>query len=487
MNTLKLTSLLLLQCCFWACSDFLRESSQDEVRPSTISDLEQILLGDGYTDGYNFYYATEIFTDNAESNKIVQLQNYQNFQSAYDTQKWLYTWKENMFNEEGGGTDITLWQTPYEGILGCNLVLDYLDEMYGREPLRESLRGEALTLRAWYYLHLANFFGIAYNQGDPRINPGVPLKLDARVKKDYLPRNSVAEVYAQIEKDLLEGNRLLTAYDHDRNFYRMGHLAAKAILSRVYLYMEEWDKALAYADSVLQVKPALLALSTSNSSTGATFVYNTTTPDEIIWARENTNGYNMSSTFFPTSSKLMGMYDGGTYASMTSADLRVFRYYFWYAMIYEKAMVFVPIGTSKSSVGDYAKMQGIRTAELYLNRAEAYANKYLSEGNEAYRLAALENLNTLRKKRYNPNYNLKEVDITDGKELLEFCIEERQRELVGETNHRWCDIRRYGMTITHVLLNAEATNETTHTQDMSLYALPIPEEILRRNPALLQN
>lgn len=30
------------------CSDFLEESSQDEVRPSTIADLEQILIGNGY-------------------------------------------------------------------------------------------------------------------------------------------------------------------------------------------------------------------------------------------------------------------------------------------------------------------------------------------------------------------------------------------------------------------------------------------------------
>ena len=30
------------------CSDFLEERSQDEVRPSMVNDLEQILLGDGY-------------------------------------------------------------------------------------------------------------------------------------------------------------------------------------------------------------------------------------------------------------------------------------------------------------------------------------------------------------------------------------------------------------------------------------------------------
>ncbi|MFR4037992.1 MAG: hypothetical protein ACLTZT_09490 [Butyricimonas faecalis] len=39
------------------CSDFLNESSSDEIRPSTLTDLEQLLLGDGYEDAYNFITA----------------------------------------------------------------------------------------------------------------------------------------------------------------------------------------------------------------------------------------------------------------------------------------------------------------------------------------------------------------------------------------------------------------------------------------------
>ena len=37
------------------CNDFLKETSQDEVRPSTVSDLEQILVGEAYLSDYNFY------------------------------------------------------------------------------------------------------------------------------------------------------------------------------------------------------------------------------------------------------------------------------------------------------------------------------------------------------------------------------------------------------------------------------------------------
>ena len=190
------------------CSDFLEERSQDEVRPSMVNDLEQILLGDGYQES-NFYYATEIFTDNVES---VGAQSAAE-KSQHDKEKWLYMWRDNMFDEDGGGYDVRFWEAPYSSILGCNLVLDYLDDMKGDDDMRESIRGEALTLRAWYYLHLVNFFGIAYNQGNPEVDLGVPLKLDATVTGDFFARNTVKEVYEQIEKDLLEGNRSLSTYE----------------------------------------------------------------------------------------------------------------------------------------------------------------------------------------------------------------------------------------------------------------------------------
>lgn len=51
--------LLMPVFCLIGCSDFLEESSQDEVRPAMVSDLEQILLGDGYRDGHNFFYMSE--------------------------------------------------------------------------------------------------------------------------------------------------------------------------------------------------------------------------------------------------------------------------------------------------------------------------------------------------------------------------------------------------------------------------------------------
>ena len=144
---------------------------------------------------------------------------------------------------------------------------------------------------SWYYLHLVNLFGVAYNQSDPSKELGVPLKLTSEVSIEYMKRNTVKEVYDQIEKDLLEGYELLKKHKVTRNFYRINHLAAGAILSRLYLYKQDWDNAIKYADEVLKEKSNLLNLNSTNTEIGNAqsfyTVYSIDSPDEIIWGRLN--------------------------------------------------------------------------------------------------------------------------------------------------------------------------------------------------------
>ena len=486
---------LLIAFLTWGCQDFLEETSQDLVRPSTVNDLEQILLGDGYGSSTSFYACTDIFTDDMRSDLVHNTL----YQEVYDEIKWMYIWDNRMFTDAGSGYYPCFWEEPYKKILGCNLVLDNLDEKKGEERLRESLRGETLTLRAWYYLQLVNFFGKPYNQGDPSMNLGVPLKLDASVTGEFYTRATVAEVYDQIEKDLLEGNRLLKKYNYNRNFYRIGHLAAKAMLSRLYLYKEDWDKALIYADSVLMEKGELLDLNPLQNKikefdAGVGTVYAVSTSNEIIWAREvdealdyGTSGqgtglWTMSP--FYVADDLVVLYGTPTNWQITKknfADLRSYFYFTW-GLTEDAFWGDDDYPREKINKQDPSnKLMGIRTAEMYLNRAEAYIRKYLKEGNDSYRIAALADLNKLRQHRFHTNF-MENVDYS-GEELLNFYMEERRRELVGETNHRWCDVRRYGLTITHEL-NEEGTE---YTKNMGQYTLPIPEQVINQNPGLIQN
>ena len=133
--------------------------------------------------------------------------------------------------------------------------------------------------------------------------------------------------------------------------------------------------------------------------------------------------------------------------------------------------------------------RGIRTAEIYLNRAEACIHKFMDTGNDSYRTQALEDLNQLRENRYDTrNVAYQRVDIMDVGELYEFYRDERRRELCFE-GHRWFDLRRYGMPeLTHVYFVEEGQEEmVTLNPEDPRYVLPIPRVALERNPYLRQN
>ena len=70
-------------------------------------------------------------------------------------------------------------------IMGCNVVLGYLDRVSGDIETKENMRGQALVLRGWYYFMLVNLFGQPYNVGNPEENLGVPLKLKMEVTDEF--------------------------------------------------------------------------------------------------------------------------------------------------------------------------------------------------------------------------------------------------------------------------------------------------------------
>lgn len=119
-------------------------------------------------------------------------------------------------------------------------------------------------------------------------------------------------------------------------------------------------------------------------------------------------------------------------------------------------------------------------SEAYLNRAEAYAQK----GDNANALA---DLNHLRENRY-AAVSYQPLNITNNEELKMFVRDERQRELVWEGGFRWMDIKRYGLSVTHVFTDEDGS-QTTYTLQAGdpLYALPIPHDAISKNPNLKQN
>lgn len=482
------------------CGDFLEETSQDEVRPSTVDDLMQVMVGDAFPMDYMQYNYIDFFTDDVQCNGA---SGEEVMVSSVEDKYAMFLWRDEMF-EDNVDEKYNSWAKYYGKIMGCNTVLDYVDKVTGDEKTKENMRGQALVLRGFYYFMLVNYYGLPYNYGNPEENLGVPLKLKLEVTDEYMRRNTVAEVYEQVIKDVEDGIKLIEENPMKMSLYKIDALAGKAILCRVYLYMEEWDKALEYANMVLEEKPNLTSLASAPEDaiqyqgSSRWCVYNETESDEIIWMYSSVRElacYPDGGTAiapYTVSDELIDLYEFSTDAD-NHGDLRYYMYFSWKGFL--DMTTFIPtiypaygFKGGHLSNSPYAT-QGIRTAEIYLNRAECYIRKYMESGDDNYRKLALADLNKLRESRYDTrNVAYVDVDKTTAEDLFAFYKEERRRELCFE-GHRWFDLRRYGMPeLTHVYFVEEGQEEVETLSEGDLrYVLPIPRVVLERNPGLQQN
>jgi len=128
-------------------------------------------------------------------------------------------------------------------------------------------------------------------------------------------------------------------------------------------------------------------------------------------------------------------------------------------------------------------------AEVYLNRAEAYTKRFMSNGSGADRDQALSDLNLLRASRFDTrSVAYTPVVLTDAASLFKFCQDERRRELCLEEGHRWEDIKRWGLAVQHTFTAVDGSiTQSTLQSGSLLYALPIPYQAFQNNPSLVQN
>jgi starch-binding outer membrane protein, SusD/RagB family len=134
-----------------------------------------------------------------------------------------------------GGSSGFIWDGFYNNTLiyQTNAAIDGLSSStILTTTLKNQLIGECEVIRALAYFYLTNLYG------------SVPIAIST----DYavtgkLPRSSADSVYAQITKDLVDaGGRLLVAYPSEGRA-RPNMYTALALLSRVYLYQQQWGLA----------------------------------------------------------------------------------------------------------------------------------------------------------------------------------------------------------------------------------------------------
>ena len=508
MKTRHIIPLLFASLSLSACSDFLEPNSESEFVPEDATSLNELLLGEAYLrndmSGFNIFLG--LLDDDIEAAP------YQTPNEGFDGNKYIaaFSWQPDMFEmmEEANSGHINLYESYYQVILGANAVLDYLPEVNDTEENLNKVKAQALALRGFYYFNLVNIFGQPYNSNPDA--PGVPLKLNSGIEasNDYLKRKSVAEVYDQILIDLHDAEEAYLSLPESEQWsdnYRTSLPMVQLMLSRTYLYMENWEKAAEYAEKVMENgnfklidlnDVPLNGTDEEGKSIRNYMIYPTYSSTETIWPYGNVEDMfkwtyqgansvnsitgNKMHAYFKASEELLGTFE--------DYDLRLKRYIVQAPVgdangtLMEMPYGKVNVGTNyylpENATGVFGRC--LRLSEAYLNYAEAMA----MAGNVNEATAAL---NALREKRFDPE-DYDDVTFASRQELIDFIRDERRRELCFE-GHRWFDLRRWGMpSFTHEWYNDAESTHTYRLEDGDLlYTVPIPEEALQMNSSLEQN
>ena len=523
MNIIKKLMMGILLLSLTACGDFLKESSQDTDYVRSWNDLNELLIGDCYMPvmkTYAFYqmqndlgnYGTSIHLLADEVQEISVSSNaYVDFDN-HEREFGYYTWQQRTGQNESYSdffAENRDWKKVYKCINVANNILNSVTDVpQNTETDKQGVlkvSGEAHFLRGFYYFWLTNLFGKPYNPSTASTDLGVPLKTSEEVLDVKYQRNTVQECYDQVLTDLLAAHNELSQYTTEKkSIYRVDSTAVNLLLSRVYLYMQNWQKAAYYAQLVIQAHPALQNMNSDNSK----FALKTNT--ENIFSM---GGDDIPRLLFQG---LKGVkVSDALYTAYSNNDLRKQQWFWKYGtltgLVKEAEGKGTSVGTATSTASNYyvvmycdgwenqqapvSSVFLLRSAEAYLNLAEAEA--YMNQDDQAK--AALLPLMQARYKASAPELDLSS---TSSASLITLIRNERRRELALE-GHRWFDLRRYRVcavqpqkiSITHDYTYYTDRNSTTKTetrryiltQDDASWTLPVPHEVLEFNTGMQNN
>lgn len=384
------------------------------------------------------------------------------------------------------------WRRAYEAIYGANKVIENIEE--GKSPETDQLLGENLYLRAMIHFDLVNTFGRPYAQNKGN-NPGVMIRKDTEVSA-LPPRSSVKEVYDFVLADLTKAETLLNS---TKNSSFASKEVVQALLSRVYLYMEENAKAIEYADKV--IKSGRYKLVDTETYKKFFTLSNESNPETIFAIKhmvvDDLAKDAIGSMYDGTAGLGWGeMYASESYRNLLNKYPNDARQSFVKPAYVKDAsgkdVIAARNGIPKYFIFKYSGQDGIQTlsspiylrlAEIYLTRAEANAKL----GNVK---TAIDDVNLIRTRAGLTGTELyTTTDLKGNTSVLNVVLEERRLELSFESLRKF-DVFRNNLPMVrnypgYHLLSGENTQVIQPTDPRVIYFIPQQEIVLNKN--LTQN
>ncbi|GAB2542629.1 RagB/SusD family nutrient uptake outer membrane protein [Spirosoma aerophilum] len=373
------------------------------------------------------------------------------------------------------------WNDAYRTISNCNVILDKISPVsFASTTTKDQYAGEAKFLRALMYFNLVRYFGDV-----PLVLKEITTEADAY----SFTRSPVATVYAQIEKDLLEAEKVLPAKYTGANIGRATSGAAKSLLGKAYLQQKKWPEAEAKLAEVI-------ASGTYRILPNITDVFGVgrDNNDEIVFAVQYVSGgfgegnsYSANFAPQPSGTTIIGVtgnsFNTGTqdlFDAYEKGDVRRDAYMGIYGTppnVYYWAKKFIYYVTLQNEgENDWPVL---RYADVLLMYAEAANNNGKTD-------LALTQVNTIRKRAgLAEKTGLSRTD-------TQLAIEQERRVELAFEGHRWYDLIRWDKEVATMLaFKAKYTSNDPANANMSpsatkrLYPIPFRERTL--NPSLTQN
>ncbi len=347
------------------------------------------------------------------------------------------------------------FRTFFRMIGNANAILDNIDNVSGSVAEKNRIKAEALTLRAYAYSYLVQFYGKRYDAtAKPNNQLAVPLPLKSTDTK--LPRVSVEAVYAQINADLDAAIALNVTSKVNKSHADVW--VARGLKARVALTMQDYATAITYAKQVIDggAYPLMDAKDYQSGFNNAPAL------SEFMWAMMPTleQGDTFGSFFAQIAYNANTSYQRGTpkrinsalYAQIPTTDVRSTMWEptpnatnFPLPLTSFVRQPYMSRKFSVKTVGDpsLGDVPLMRSAEMYLILAEAYAKSAVPQT-----ALAQTTLFTLNFKR-NPSYVL---SASTGNALINEILFSRRIELWGE-GYRYLDLKRLNQSLDRTTAN----------------------------------
>jgi starch-binding outer membrane protein, SusD/RagB family len=478
-----LTSTILFSC----KKDYLETKSSNQVELSTLMSKinsvnavmsgvtkAQFVFGSGGTSNHDDYgqKSIDLQMDLMGNDMVVHSAGYGWYNGIYNYTSWQLATSTSL--------SYKAWRFYYNEIItNCNTIINNVSNVSDATTTqKESIKGQALGLRAYAYYYLANLYQQTYKGNETR--PGVPVNLlPETIGK---PRGTVKDVYNQIVADLTQAELLLTGKTRASKV-EVDLSVVQGLRARVALLMEDWPNAALYASK------ARVGYSLMTSSAYPAFnAFSDVTNTECMWGSLITSD---QATIYASFYSHMDIRTGG-YAALGGQKKITKSLYDLIPATDVRKTVFKTPGSGTTSNPDYNQMKlqvpvagswaadysYMRVSEMYLMEAEGNARN----GNEPAARTAIE---TLVKARY-PAYSAASFS---GVNLINEILLQRRIELWGE-GFSLIDLKRnnQGLNRTtgagnHGLPNFNPNVFTTSPMDPR-FLMRIPQYELDNNPAL---